>query len=322
MRRPTSWGRAFLAAGFWFLAYVYLTVPDVRPLLRENPRSTAFMRLRAAEARRHGRPFRHDHRWVSYNRISPHLKRAVLVAEDSAFWQHSGVDFEQIRESIEINLERREFARGASTITQQLAKNLYLSPSRNPVRKLREWLITRRLETVLSKRRILEIYLNVIEWGDGIWGADAASRAYFRKPSSALSARDAALLAGAIVNPRVLSPAQPTARLRYRQRLILQRMGRVTPPPETAPPEAAPGPETAPLADAVPLTDTVPPPETAPTAAPIPDSTEQRPEDEPPPEPGPDPADVPIEGAAADVAQPAAAPEPPSEADPASPPDR
>jgi monofunctional biosynthetic peptidoglycan transglycosylase len=225
-----------------------MTTPDVRPLLRENPRNTAFMRLRSAEARLAGRKVRHDHRWVGYTGISAQLKRAVLVAEDSAFWQHAGVDFEQIRESLEVNFERREFARGASTITQQLAKNLYLSPSRNPVRKLREWLITRRLETVLSKRRILEIYLNVIEWGDGIWGAEAASRAYFAKPAAALSASEAALLAGAIINPRVLSPAQPGARLRRRQRLILQRMGRVAPPPDTLPPATA-----VPLVEAPPL---------------------------------------------------------------------
>ena len=119
---------------------------------------------------------------MPYERISPHLKRAVLVAEDSAFWQHGGVDFEQLKESMEANFEQGRFARGGSTITQQLAKNLYLSPSRNPIRKLRELIIARRLEAALSKRRILEIYLNVVEWGDGIYGAEAASRVYFHKP--------------------------------------------------------------------------------------------------------------------------------------------
>jgi monofunctional biosynthetic peptidoglycan transglycosylase len=154
----------------------------------------------------------------------------VLVAEDSAFWKHGGVDVEQIRQSIEVNLARGTLVRGGSTITQQLAKNLYLSPSRNPVRKLRELLIARRLEAELTKRRILELYLNVIEWGDGVYGAEAASRAYFRKSASALSAEEASLLAAAIVNPRVLSPARPGSRLRWRQRLILARMGEVTPP--------------------------------------------------------------------------------------------
>lgn len=228
------------AAAFWFLAWVYLTLPDVRPLAVSNPTSTAFMRMREAEAVREGRTPRRQWRWVPYGRISAQLKRAVLVAEDSAFWQHEGIDLEQIRESMEVNWERREFARGASTITQQLAKNLYLSPSRNPVRKLRELFIARRLEAVLSKRRILELYLNVIEWGDGIWGAEAAARAYFHKPAAALDSEEAALLAAAIVNPRALNPASPSARLRRRQQLILRRMGAATPPPDTVPAAAPP----------------------------------------------------------------------------------
>ena len=125
---------------------------------------------------------------MRYEAISNNLRRAVLVAEDAAFWQHDGVDVEQLRKSIESNLEKRKLPRGGSTITQQLAKNLYLSPSRNPIRKLREFFIARKLEAALSKRRILEIYLNVIEWGDGIYGADAAARTYFGKSASAVSA--------------------------------------------------------------------------------------------------------------------------------------
>ena len=157
--------------------------------------------MRKAEAAASRRALRHEQRWVPYSRMSPHLKRAVIVAEDSAFWDHEGIDLEQIRESMEVNLERRTAARGASTITQQLAKNLYLSPSRNPIRKLRELIIARRLEAALDKARILEIYLNVIEWGDGVWGAEAAARRYFGIPAAALSAEQAALLAGAIINP-------------------------------------------------------------------------------------------------------------------------
>ena len=163
----------------------------------------------------------------------------MLVAEDSAFWQHDGVDYDQLKESMEVNLERGEFVRGASTITQQLAKNLYLSPAKNPIRKLRELLIARRLEAELSKQRILELYLNVIEWGDGIYGAEAASRAYFGKAAADLGPQESALLAAAIINPRVLTPEHPTARLRRRQQMIMRRMGAVTPPPvvaETAPP--------------------------------------------------------------------------------------
>ena len=218
------------AVGFAVLAYVYLTLPDVRVLARTNPKTTAFMELRAQEAAREGRTVRRVQTWVPYSRISPSLKRAVLVAEDAAFWDHEGIDLEEIRESMRINWEQGRAVRGASTITQQLAKNLYLSPSRDPFRKLRELIIARRLEAALPKARIFEIYLNVIEWGDGIWGAEAAARTYFRSPASALDAQQSALLAGAIINPRALNPARPTRRLLQRQRLILSRMGEVTPP--------------------------------------------------------------------------------------------
>jgi monofunctional glycosyltransferase len=234
VRRVSRWALIVGAIGFGALAYVYLTLPDVRPLATGNPPTTAFIELRAAEARAAGKAPRRTQRWLPYERISPHLKRAVLVAEDSAFWRHGGVDVEQLKESMEANFEQGRFARGGSTITQQLAKNLYLSPSRNPIRKLRELIIARRLEAALSKRRILEIYLNVVEWGDGVYGAEAASRVYFHKPAAALSAPEAALLAGALVNARALMPARPNARLVRRQRIILARMGSVTPPPPVA----------------------------------------------------------------------------------------
>ena len=218
------------AVGFAVIAYVYLTLPDVRVLAKSNPESTAWMELRAAEAAREGRSMRRVQRWVPYSRISQNLKRAVLVAEDAAFWDHEGINLEEIRKSIQINWEQGRAIRGASTITQQLAKNLYLSPSRDPLRKLRELIISRRLEAALPKARIFEIYLNVIEWGDGIWGAEAAARTYFRVSASALSREQAALLAGAIINPRLLNPARPTGRLLARRRIILARMGEVTPP--------------------------------------------------------------------------------------------
>jgi monofunctional biosynthetic peptidoglycan transglycosylase len=207
------------------VAWIYLTLPDVRALAKENPKTTAWMEMRAREAAAEGRTLRHEQRWVPYSRISPHLRRAVLLAEDPAFWRHEGIDLQQIRESIEINIEEGRAARGASTITQQLAKNLYLSPSRNPIRKLRELFIARRLEAALTKTRIFEIYLNVIEWGDGVWGAEAASRRYFGVPASDLTAGQAAMLAGAIINPRLHNPARPTSRLLRRQRIILRRMG-------------------------------------------------------------------------------------------------
>jgi monofunctional glycosyltransferase len=224
------------AAGVSFavLAYAYLTLPDVRPLKSTNPTTTAFMELRDREARAKGQQPRRVQRWAAYSRISPDLKRAVLVAEDSAFWDHDGVDLEQLQESIEADWARGRFLRGGSTITQQLAKNLYLSPSKNPLRKLRELMIARRLESELKKARILELYLNLIEWGDGIYGVESASRAYFSAPASALGPTESALLAAAIINPRLLNPARPTTRLIRRQQLILRRMGAVVPPQESA----------------------------------------------------------------------------------------
>jgi monofunctional biosynthetic peptidoglycan transglycosylase len=221
----------FAAAVFTVLAYAYVTLPDVRSLKFSNPSATAFMELRARQARDKGQTLRHVQRWVSFARISPELKRAVLVAEDNAFWAHEGVDLEQLQQSLEMDWASGRFLRGGSTITQQLAKNLYLSPSKNPLRKLRELILARRLEAELKKARILEIYLNVIEWGDGIYGAEAAARTYFQTSASTLGTRDAAILAAAIVNPRVSNPAHPTARLLRRQQLILRRMGAVSPPP-------------------------------------------------------------------------------------------
>ena len=209
---------------FALFAYAYITLPDVRPLATTNPSTTAFMKIRDQEARDTGKAPRRVQRWVSYAHIAQPLKRAVVIAEDDAFWQHEGVDFEQIKESLELDWARGELLRGASTITQQLAKNLYLSPSRDPVRKYRELVIARRLEAALKKQRIFEIYLNVIEWGDGVYGAEAAARTYFSESAASLSAPDSALLAGAIVNPRLLNPAHPSPRLRARQQLILHRM--------------------------------------------------------------------------------------------------
>ena len=138
-------------------------------------------------AARDGKPLRHLHTWAPYRRISQNLKRAVLVAEDDAFFEHEGVDLEQLRKSIELDIKQGKAVRGGSTVTQQLAKNLYLSPTRDPLRKLRELIIARRLETALSKARIFELYLNLIEWGDGVWGAEAAARTYFHTSAASLS---------------------------------------------------------------------------------------------------------------------------------------
>jgi monofunctional glycosyltransferase len=218
------------AVSFGVMAYAYLTLPDVRPLATTNPTTTAFMELREREAARAGRPVRRVQRWVPYSRISINLRKAVLAAEDGAFFEHEGIDVAEIKKSIQDSIEKGESLRGASTITQQLAKNLYLSPSRDPLRKVRELMITWRLETALSKARIFEIYLNVIEWGDLIWGAEAAARTYFGVSASALSREQSALLAGAIINPRVYSPGNPRGRLVRRQQIILARMPGYEPP--------------------------------------------------------------------------------------------
>jgi monofunctional biosynthetic peptidoglycan transglycosylase len=255
---------AVLAAGVGYAAFVYLTLPDVRPLRTSNPATTAFMELRAREARARGEQPKRVQRWIDYGRISPNLKRAVLVTEDARFWTHEGIDLDELKESMEANIERMEFARGGSTITQQLAKNLYLSPTKNPIRKLRELLIARRLEAELTKQRILELYLNVIEWGDGIWGADAAARTYFHKSASDLSAAESALLSAAISNPHIFNPAHPSARLHRRQQMVMQRMGAVTPPPVVAGPPISPTPD---IGDVQPVPE-VPPEDPPPVALP------------------------------------------------------
>ena len=269
MRRALKILLALPAVAFATAAYVYLTLPDVRVLRRSNPETTAFIELRADEAKARGEKPRRVQRWVPYSRFAPNLVRAVLLTEDAAFWSHDGLDYQQIKESMEVNLERGEFARGASTITQQLAKNLYLSPSKNPLRKVRELLLARRLESELSKQRILELYLNVIEWGDGIYGAEAAARTYFGGSAAGLSASESALLAAAIANPRVMNPASPTARLRRRQQMVMRRMGAVEPPPiivsaPTPPPPAAAAETGEPI---VPV-PTLPPPEGIPILLP------------------------------------------------------
>ncbi len=210
---------------FIVLAYVWLTLPDVRPLRKSPPATTAFIALRAEEAEASGKPVRKIQHWISYDRIPTSLKRAVLIAEDDAFWQHDGLDYAEIRASIMDTVKKGEPLRGASTITQQLAKNLYLSPSRNPVRKFKELLITRRLEAVLGKRRILELYLNEVEWGDGIWGCDAAAETYFGVSAANLDDSQSALLAAALSNPRVFNPAHPSSRLLWKRDFLLRRMG-------------------------------------------------------------------------------------------------
>jgi monofunctional glycosyltransferase len=199
---------------------------DVAALAHSAPRRTALMTQREAEARSDGTPYRIDQRWVSYDRISPLLRRAVLVAEDDAFFTHGGLDWNEIKASARRDLEAHRAVRGGSTITQQLAKNLFLGNERTVTRKLKEVFLAFRLEDALSKRRIFELYLNEIEWGDGIFGAEAAAQRYFRVSAADLDARQAALLAAIIINPRRFSPLTPTARIEKRVRMIASRLHR------------------------------------------------------------------------------------------------
>lgn len=208
------------------VAWEVLTFPDVAKLAKNPPETTAFIEQRKELLRREGKSDAIEWKWVPYDRISPYLRRAVLVAEDNSFYEHKGVDTKGMREALEKNWKKGRLTNGGSTITQQLAKNLYLSPSRNPLRKIREYFIARSLEKHLTKKRILEIYLNVVELGERTYGAEAGARRYFKKSASALTPREAALLAGCLPNPRVMNVAKPNKRLRWRQQMILSRMRR------------------------------------------------------------------------------------------------
>lgn len=208
--------------GLYWLA----TLPDVAWLAKHNPKETALIEARQAQSRLEGRPLKPQWTWVPMSRISPHLQRAVVATEDASFFQHDGFDWEGIKDAAVHNLEAGEFRRGGSTITQQLAKNLYLSSERSLLRKVREALITRSLERHLSKVRILELYLNVAEWGHGVFGAEAAARHHFGKPAMALTMEEAALLAAILPSPRRYDPLRITRYLRNRQQRILHRIER------------------------------------------------------------------------------------------------
>jgi len=200
--------------------------PDVGLLTRRNPPSTAFIDRYRADERAHGRDGRVAWTWVPYAAISPQLKRAVLVAEDIGFFRHRGFEPTELRNAVERALEAHEIPRGASTITQQLAKNLWLSPSRDPVRKIKEGILTWQLERQVSKRRLLELYLNVSEFGPGVYGAEAASRRYFGKPASDLGEDEAAQLAAALPNPRVWHPGATGPVYRRYVETIKRRMAK------------------------------------------------------------------------------------------------
>jgi len=211
---------ALLAA--WAAAPALLIRPA--ELARERPETTAYMKLRQKQAKARGVVYRVDQRWVPLGRISRHLRQAVLVSEDANFFGHRGVDWTEARETVRQNWEKRRFARGGSTISMQLARNLYLSPSKNPLRKLQEILLAWRLEKALSKARIFELYLNVVEWGPGIFGAEAAAQRWFHKSAAALSPEEAARLAAVLPSPLRWDPTSRQKVVLKRKATILKRM--------------------------------------------------------------------------------------------------
>jgi monofunctional biosynthetic peptidoglycan transglycosylase len=189
-----------------------------------NPQTTAFMDARLEAIRKNNPKAQLVHGWMPYDRISVHLKQALIAAEDAKFLDHDGFDWEAIQEAAQKNLRRGKVVAGGSTISQQLAKNLFLSGSRTPWRKLQEAAITVMIESVMSKRRILEIYLNVIEWGEGVFGAEAAARHYYGASAEWLSPWQAAELAAMVPRPRFYDRVRYTPLLEQRTLTILNRL--------------------------------------------------------------------------------------------------
>jgi len=234
---------AVLGVTVGIIGYESIMLVRVLWLRNSNPSSTSLIDTRIKEARAKGQQPRREQAWVPLDRISPNLQRAVLAGEDTNFLTHRGFDYEAIQKAFE-QAQREsarqakaegedddwlpnlpEFKRGGSTISQQLAKNLYLSSQRSFLRKGQEAALTVMIERTMTKRRILEIYLNVIEWGDGIYGAEAAAQHYFHKPASSLTASEAAFLSAMIPNPRtVFNPQTNPRRVARRQRIILRGM--------------------------------------------------------------------------------------------------
>lgn len=224
------WRRILVRTSLIVLAILILGIgyslvfPNISRLKKDAPKATAFMKYRQKMSRKAGRNLAIAYTWMPLDKISPYLVQAVVISEDDKFWSHKGFDFEAIKTALEKDIKNKTWKHGGSTITQQLAKNLFLSPSRNPIRKLREIILTWRLESALSKKRILELYLNVVEWGAGIFGAEAASQRYYRKPASALSPQEAAHLAVVLPSPQRYNPLSGTDYIEDRAREVLDIM--------------------------------------------------------------------------------------------------
>ena len=211
---------------FFLSIAVYFVYPSVAKLKKENPKKTSFMEYREKQWQEEGSKITIRQYWVPLSRISNYMTKAVIIAEDDKFWSHAGFDFEAIEKSLEKDIKEKKFKFGGSTISQQLAKNLYLSPSKNPLRKIKEAILTWRIEKSLSKRRILELYLNVAEWGEGIFGIESAALHYYGKHAADLNADEAARLAAVLPNPRKYNPVGTSRYVNNRSRIIYEIMVR------------------------------------------------------------------------------------------------
>jgi monofunctional glycosyltransferase len=214
---------ALVLVQFWFVIHVWYWVDH-------NPETTAFMHSRLERQLEKNPHAVLQHQWVPYARISLHLKRAIISAEDAKFLDHEGFDWDGIQKAYERNLQKGKIVAGGSTISQQLAKNLFLSGERTWWRKAQETAITVMIESIMSKRRILEIYLNVIEWGNGVFGAEAAARHHYGTTASNLTAEQSAQLAAMVPSPRRYKPGGETPYLRKRTEIILSRMNSASVP--------------------------------------------------------------------------------------------
>jgi monofunctional biosynthetic peptidoglycan transglycosylase len=213
-------GLLILVLGFFGLI-LYLTSPDVTFLATSNPTTTAFIELRRLQAKQEGSDFHLQWTWIPLSKISPFLIYSVIQSEDATFWQHKGIEWSQIKHSLNIIWHTHRIVTGGSTITQQVAKNLYLYPDQTLLRKCRELFIARELEKHLSKERILEIYLNIAEWGNGVFGAEAASQHWYQRSASELTPQQAANLALIIPAPKHRDPTNLSPKLRkYANRLL------------------------------------------------------------------------------------------------------
>jgi monofunctional biosynthetic peptidoglycan transglycosylase len=230
--RLVAAGAAVLVLAAAVVALLWVGLPDPAGLASKAPRTTALVEQRRAEARKAGRPFSPDLRLVPLEQISPRLAEAVVLAEDAGFFDHGPFDVREMQRAIEKNIDRRRWVRGASTLTQQLAKNLYLGTEKTLTRKAKEAVLALKLERSLGKRRILALYLNVAEWGEGVFGVEAAAGARFGVPASSLSTAQAAVLAAMLPAPRRADLAHPSRWLARRARRIVDRLlasGRLEP---------------------------------------------------------------------------------------------